>query len=158
MSDSALKRICLDTNVYIIGTQDPNSDEAKILRAIGYYGKEQIQLETEIILSPELIDLGMRSTASPALSRRGTVDQVRRVGKYLWNKDRSGFVLGIIWSRLNIYYVTPNKQWHNLLEKLVSAGNIPNEDIEVFLTAFLGNTDCFISSNRELRRSQILNV
>ena len=132
MSDSALKRICLDTNVYIIGTQDPNSDEAKILRAIGYYGKEQIQLETEIILSPELID------------------QIRRVGKYLWNKDRSGFVLGIIWSRLNIYYVTPNKQWHNLLEKLVSAGNIPNEDIEVFLTAFLGNTDCFISSNREL--------
>ena len=132
MSDSALKRICLDTNVYIIGTQDPNSDEAKILRAIGYYGKEQIQLETEIILSPELID------------------QIRRVGKYLWNKDRSGFVLGIIWSRLNIYYVTPNKQWHNLLEKLVSAGNIPNEDIEVFLTAFLGDTDCFISSNREL--------
>lgn len=132
MSDSTLKRICLDTNVYIIGTQDPNSYEAQILRAIGYYGKEQIQLETEIILSPELID------------------QIRRVGKYLWNKDRSGFVLGIIWSRLNIYYVAPDEQWRNLLEELVSSGTIPNEDLEVFLTAFLGNTNCFISSNREL--------
>ena len=132
MSESDLKRICLDTNVYIIGTQDLDSDEAQILRAIGYYGKEQLQLEAEIVLSPELID------------------QIRRVGKYLWNKDKAGFVLGIIWSRLNIYYVTPNEQWRNLLAELVSAGTIPNEDIEVFLTALLGNSDCFISSNREL--------
>ena len=49
MSQPSLKRICLDTNVYIIGTQDPDSDEAKILRAIGYYGKEHIQLEFEQI-------------------------------------------------------------------------------------------------------------
>jgi predicted nucleic acid-binding protein len=132
VSESDLKRICLDTNVYIIGTQDPDSDEAQILRAIGYYGKEQIQLEAEIILSPELID------------------QVRRVGKYLWNKDKAGFVLGIIWSRLNIYYVTPNEQWRNLLQEIINAGNIPTEDIEVFLTALLGDADCFISSNREL--------
>ncbi len=104
MSESDLKRICLDTNVYIIGTQEPDSDEAQILRAIGYYGKEQIQLEAEIILSPELID------------------QIRRVGKYLWNKDKAGFVLGIIWSRLNIYYVTPDEQWRNLLAELVNAG------------------------------------
>jgi hypothetical protein len=118
--------------VYIIGTQDPDSDEAQILRAIGYYGKEHLQLFTEIILSPELID------------------QIRRVGKYLWNKDKAGFVLGIIWSRLNIFYVTPNEQWRNLLEEIVNASTIPTEDIEVFLTAFLGSTDCFISSNREL--------
>ncbi len=132
MSESDLKRICLDTNVYIIGTQDPDSDEAKILQAIGYYGKEQLQLEAEIILSPELID------------------QIRRVGKYLWNKDKAGFVLGIIWSRLNIFYVTPNEQWRNLLAELVSADTISTEDIEVFLTALLGDADCFISSNREL--------
>lgn len=30
------------------------------------------------------------------------------------------------------------------------AGNILTEDIEVFLTAQLGNADCFISANREL--------
>jgi len=130
--ESTLKRICLDTNVYIIGTQDPDSDEAKILRAIGYYGKKHFQLEAEIVLSPELID------------------QIRRVGKYLWNKDKAGFVLGIIWSRLNIYYVTPNAQWRNLLEEIINIGNIPTEDIEIFLTAFLGDSDCFISSNREL--------
>jgi hypothetical protein len=59
-------------------------------------------------------------------------------------------VLGIIWSRLNIYYVTPNAQWRNLLEEIINIGNIPTEDIEIFLTAFLGDSDCFISSNREL--------
>jgi hypothetical protein len=122
----------LDTNVYIIGTQNPASDEATILRAIGYYGQEYLQIEAEIILSPELID------------------QIRRVGKYLWNKDKAGFVLGIIWSRLNIYYVSPNTQWNNLLKEIIKAGTIPTEDIEIFLTAFLGDADCFISSNREL--------
>lgn len=95
MSESDLKRICLDTNVYIIGTQDPDSDEAKILRAIGYYGKEHFQLKAEIVLSPELID------------------QIRRVGKYLWNKDKAGFVLGIIWSRLKYSYLLLNTSNHN---------------------------------------------
>jgi len=32
-----LKRLCLDTNVYIIGIQDINSPESEILSAIGYY-------------------------------------------------------------------------------------------------------------------------
>lgn len=59
-------------------------------------------------------------------------------------------MLGIIWSRLNIYYVSPNTQWHNLLKEIIHAGTIPTEDLEIFLTAFLGDTDCFISSNREL--------
>lgn len=132
MSKSPLQRICLDTNIYIIGTQIPDSDEAQILRAVGYYGREHIQLEAEVILSSELID------------------QIRRVGKYLWSKDQASFVLGLIWSRLNIYYVTPDARWRNLLEEIVNADTIPTEDIEVFLSAFLGNADCFISSNREL--------
>lgn len=132
MPKSVLQRICLDTNVYIIGTQAPDSDEAKILKAIGYYGQENLKFEAEIILSPELID------------------QIRRVGKYLWNKDKAGLVLGVIWSGLNIYYVSPDTQWHNGLQEIVKAGTIPNEDIEVFLTAYLGKADCFISSNREL--------
>lgn len=37
MSDSRLKRLCLDRNIYIIGTQEEDSDEAKILKSIGYY-------------------------------------------------------------------------------------------------------------------------
>jgi hypothetical protein len=132
MVRSQLKRLCLDTNIYIIGTQDQDSDEAKILEAIGYYGKEYIKIDAEIVLSPELID------------------QIRRVGKYLWNKDKAGLVLGIIWSNLNIYYVTPNHEWRNLHEEIRIKGNIPREDIEIFLTAKLGEADCFVSSNRQL--------
>ncbi|MGD1701414.1 hypothetical protein [Dapis sp. BLCC M229] len=89
-------------------------------------------LIAEIILSPELID------------------QIRRVGKYLWNKDKAGLVLGLIWSNLNIFYVTPDAEWRNLSKEINSTGNIPTEDIEVFLTAKFGSTDCFVSSNRKL--------
>jgi hypothetical protein len=46
-----LNKLFLDTNIYIIGTQDINSDEAKILTAIGYYGKQDRQLESQIIFS-----------------------------------------------------------------------------------------------------------
>ncbi len=53
---SKIKRLCIDTNVYIIGIQEVNSDEAKIIESIGYYGKQYTQIEAEIILSPELID------------------------------------------------------------------------------------------------------
>ncbi|WP_205127225.1 MULTISPECIES: hypothetical protein [Okeania] len=77
----------------IIGIQEVNSDEAKILESIGYYEKQYAQIEAEIILSPELID------------------QIWRVGKYLWNKDKAGLVLGLIWSNLNIFYVTPDAEW-----------------------------------------------
>jgi len=37
MSKSEIKRLFLDTNIYIIGTQEADSDEAKILHSIGYY-------------------------------------------------------------------------------------------------------------------------
>ncbi|AFZ45170.1 hypothetical protein PCC7418_3047 [Halothece sp. PCC 7418] len=130
--NSDLQRLCLDTNIYIIGTQEIHSPEAKILRAIGYYNDTAIQIGAEIVLSDEIID------------------QIRRVGKYLWDKDKAGFVIGLIWSRLNIHYVNYSQQWNQELEKVVKDGEIPNEDIEVYLTAKLGNSDCFVSSNREL--------
>lgn len=57
----------------------------------------------------------------------------------------------MIFTRLNIYYVTPNFEWYELLEKLRFTGDIPREDLEVFLTAKYGKTDCFVSGNRELR-------
>ncbi len=78
------------------------------------------------------------------------IDQIRRVGKYLWNKDKAGFVIGLIWSRLNFHYVNIDEQWRNEVAKIVTIGNIPSEDIEVYLTVKLGFSDCFISSNREL--------
>ena len=127
-----LRRLCLDTNVYIIGIQDLNSPEARILKAIGYFGDSTVQVTAEIILSDEIID------------------QVRRVGKYLWNKDKAGFAIGLMWSRLNVHYVNYNLEWKRELEQITSYHQIPNEDIEVYLTAKLGQSDCFVSSNREL--------
>ncbi|MGK7924919.1 MAG: hypothetical protein AB4290_06615 [Spirulina sp.] len=127
-----LTRLCLDTNIYIIGTQYPDSEEATILSAIGYYGRVSNLLDVEIILSPELID------------------QIRRVGKYLWGKDKAGFVLGLILSRLNIHYVSPDAEWNQWLEELKDSRQVPSEDIEIFLSAKLGNADCFVSSNRKL--------
>lgn len=38
----------------------------------------------------------------------------------------------------------------SLPQKVLTDGTIPNEDIEVYLTAKLGNSDCFVSSNRKL--------
>ncbi|MGK7892082.1 MAG: hypothetical protein AB4372_00090 [Xenococcus sp. (in: cyanobacteria)] len=132
MTVSSLQRLCLDTNIYIIGTQEPNSEEAKILNAIGYYGKEYTELSAEIILSSEIID------------------QIRRVGKYLWGKDKASLVLNFLFSRLNIYYVHPNGEWHRLSTELNLSRKIPTEDIEIFLTAKYGNADCFVSGNRQL--------
>jgi hypothetical protein len=130
-----LRRLCLDTNIYIIGIQDANSSEAQILKAIGYFGKEDTKITAEIILSHEVID------------------QVRRVGKYLWNKDKAGFAIGLIWSRLNFHYVDIDSRWRELSSKIVSEGIIPTEDVEIYLTAKLGLCDCFISSNRDLIKS-----
>ncbi|AFZ51184.1 PIN domain-containing protein [Dactylococcopsis salina] len=127
-----LKRLCLDTNVYIIGIQDINSPEAEILRAIGYFDNSTATVTAEIVLSDEIID------------------QVRRVGKYLWNKDQAGFAIGLIWSHLNFHYVNYSLEWKQELEKIIIDDQIPNEDIEIYLTAKLGESDYFISSNREL--------
>lgn len=129
---SNLQRLCLDTNVYIIGIQDVNSLEAQILKAIGYFDKKDNQINAQIILSHEVID------------------QIRRVGKYLWNKDKVGLAIGLIWSRFNFYYVNVDNQWHKLLAKILDEGIIPTEDIEMYLTAKLGLCDYFVSSNRGL--------
>ncbi|MEM8779104.1 MAG: hypothetical protein AAGF26_09575 [Cyanobacteria bacterium P01_G01_bin.49] len=129
---SKLKRLCLDTNVYIIGIEEIDSPEARILESIGFLGKEYRLINAEIILSHEIID------------------QIRRVGKYLWNKDQAGFVIGLIWSRLNFHYVNVDEQWRSLLIEIVIREKIPSEDLEIYLTAKLGLSDCFVSSNREL--------
>lgn len=127
-----LKRLCCDTNVYIIGIEEIDSPEAQILKSIGFFGKKHRLIEAEIVLSHEIID------------------QIRRVGKYLWNKDKAGFVISLMWSRLDFHYVSIDEQWRSLLSKIVASGSIPNEDIEIYLTAKLGLSDCFVSSNRGL--------
>ncbi|MFN9866695.1 MAG: hypothetical protein ACK568_06355 [Pseudanabaena sp.] len=109
------ERIFLDTNIYIIGTQAPESDEGKILQAIGYNGGENKIITSTIILSPELID------------------QIRRVAKYLWGKDRSGFVLSRVFKYLNLSYITPNQDWQLQSQQKRQTKQIHLEDIEIFL-------------------------
>ncbi|HEY9866982.1 MAG TPA: hypothetical protein V6D21_22605 [Candidatus Obscuribacterales bacterium] len=75
---SSLKRIFLDTNVFIIGDANKQSDESFILEALGYRDKPPI-LNIEIILSDELLD------------------QIRRVAKYLYGKDQAGEIISNIW-------------------------------------------------------------
>lgn len=67
----SLRRIFLDTNIFIIGDADQESPESLILEAFGYRGKSPF-LSSEVIFSDELID------------------QIRRVSKYLYGKQQAG--------------------------------------------------------------------
>jgi hypothetical protein len=131
---SRLKRVFLDTNIYITGDADQNSFESKVLEAFGYREKSKI-IFAEIILSDELLD------------------QIRRVGKYLYGKDETGKMLSNIWRWLNIFYLPSTFDWESEQLLLVNQGIIPSEDIEIYLSAKFGEADCFVSGNRELIKS-----
>ena len=80
--------VFLDTNIYIIGADDPESDECQILKWLGF-GQES-NTSVEVIASEELFE------------------QILRVGKRLQNKDWAGELLGRIWQNLNVRYVLIN--------------------------------------------------
>ncbi|MFM7577773.1 MAG: PIN domain-containing protein [Microcystaceae cyanobacterium] len=126
-----LQRIFLDTNIFIIGDVDQQSSESLILEALGYRNKP-IFLNAEIIISEELID------------------QIRRVSKYLYGKDQAGAIIANIWQWLNIYYLPSTTNWEQDKQNLISENIIPSEDIEIYLSAKYGQTDCFVSGNRRL--------
>jgi hypothetical protein len=127
---SPLGRIFLDTNIFIIGDAYKQSSESLILEALGYRNKP-IAINTEVILSEEL------------------VDQIRRVSKYLYGKDQAGSIISNIWKWLNIHYV-PSINWHNEKLSLIDSKIIPSEDIEIYLSAKYGGAECFVSGNRKL--------
>ena len=121
--------VFLDTNVYIIGTADPESAEAKILAWLGFLSREARKIE--VVVSEELFE------------------QISRVAKRLQNKDWAGEILARIWQKMNLRYVlTDPQEWESLAE----LGLIPREDVGVYLTARNGKAEYFISSNRELIR------
>ncbi|WP_017295079.1 PIN domain-containing protein [Geminocystis herdmanii] len=128
------KRIFLDTNIYIIGDADKKSPESIILEAFGYRNKCKI-LKGEIILSDILLD------------------QIRRVGKYLYGKDQAGEIISNIWRWLDIYYLPSTINWQQEKVFLEKENLIPREDIEIYLTAKIAKADCFISGNRKLLKS-----
>jgi hypothetical protein len=128
---ASLRRIFLDTNIFIIGDADKQSPESLILEAFGYRDKP-ILLDVEIILSEEL------------------VDQIRRVSKYLYGKERAGAIISGIWKWLNIHYVPSTIDWNDEKSTLIDSKIIPSEDIEIYLSAKYGAAQCFVSGNRKL--------
>lgn len=127
----SLRRIFLDTNIFIIGDADKESQESIILEAFGYRGKSP-SFSSEVIFSDELID------------------QIRRVSKYLYGKQQAGKILANLWHWLNIYYIPSTIDWKQDRLALIKQKTIPSEDIEIYLSAKYGQADCFVSGNRKL--------
>ena len=119
--------IFLDTNVYIIGAVELESPEGLILQWLGWKVKNDNPVR--VIISEELID------------------QISRVAKRLKNKDWSGEIIGRIWQNLKFCYVQIDDFE---LDKLEELGIIPREDVGVYLTAKVGEAECFISANHKL--------
>jgi len=128
---ASLRRIFLDTNIFIIGDADKQSAKSIILEALGYRSKPAI-LNAEIILSEEL------------------ADQIRRVSKYLYGKDQAGAIISNIWQCLNIHYLSSTVDWHDEKLSLDNSKIIPSEDIEIYLSAKYGEAECLVSGNRKL--------
>jgi predicted nucleic acid-binding protein len=120
-------RLFLDTNVYLIGESNPDSQEAQILEWIGY--REGKPSTLEVVVSDELFR------------------QISRVSRRLRGKDWGGEILARIWQNLRLRYVLLDEGDFPELEE---SGMIPREDIGVYLTARDGGAQCFISSNHEL--------
>ncbi|MEB3310131.1 MAG: PIN domain-containing protein [Snowella sp.] len=124
-------KLFLDTNVYIIGQQIPDSPEDKILQWISYYGTKA---NTQTIISQELIN------------------QILRVGKRLQGKDWAAKIITKIWLNLDCLFVPETEQLLTEAKQILANKTIPREDIFIYLTAKYGEADSFISSNRELIR------
>ena len=116
------RRILLDTNVYVVGLLEETSFEAQVLDFLA------AQTETIILFSSEL------------------EEQLRRVGRRLADKDWAGFILYLIWRDYAIDYVIPPMP----VKELEDTGDIPREDLGIYLTALMGEADCFVSANLEL--------
>ncbi len=120
-------RLVLDTNIYIIGYQFPQSDERRVL--------EVVRQRQDVVIFSSAIE-----------------DQIRRVGRRVRGKDYASLILNALWQNLIIDYVALPDSPFAVAEQL--APGIPTEDVLVFLTAVLGRAECLVSTNREfLKRS-----
>lgn len=125
-----LNRVFFDTNVYIVGKQDIESNEYQILKWAGFEVRNSRAVE--VVIYDELLQ------------------EILRVSKRLKNKDWGGQIVNNIWRNFQIIYVTIDADEYYRVEAL---GVIPREDVGVYLTAKLGNAECFVSANHELIRT-----
>ena len=127
-----LNRLFLDTNVYILGADNPESYEGKILYWLGW--GQETPASVEVILSEAVLE------------------QISRVAKRLRHKDWAGEIIRRIWQDLNSRYVVLEPQ---ALGQLKALATIPREDIGVYLTAKMGKAQCFVSANHKLIRTLV---
>ncbi len=120
-------RIFLDTNIYIIGSAVTDSPEAIILDWAGFAKPELPPVE--VVFSDVL------------------KEQILRVARRLRGKDWGGEIISRIWQGMKVRYVLLDL---NDIERMVQGEKIPREDIEIYLTARIGEAGCFVSANREL--------
>lgn len=126
-----MNKIFLDTNVYIIGQLKPDSQEEIILQWLGFFNSIK-QSQIKIIISKELIN------------------QILRVSKRVKGKDWGSKIVDQIWQNLDCLFIPETDEMNVKANELLANQLIPREDIYIYLTALLGEADCFISSNREL--------
>ena len=124
------RRVFLDTNVYIVGAALPGSVEEAVLIWCGYDGSRNTDIEVVV---------------SDALFR-----QIRGVARRLRGKDWAGEILMQIWRHMKVRFVVIDNEEAAQLRR---SGEIPSEDAEIFMAAWAGNVDCFVSANRELVRA-----
>jgi len=124
--------IFLDTNIYILGALDIDSDEGKILSLLGR--NESSDRQPKVVFSQELID------------------QVLRVGRRIQNKDWSSRLLARIWDQLQVDFIFVDDRD---IQAIADAGIIPREDAGVYLTAKQGKVECFVSRNYKLIRALV---
>ena len=123
------RRLFLDTNVFIVGAAFADSHEAAILEWAGYGSRRGA--DVVILVSDALFQ------------------QISRVAQRLRHKDWAGEIIGRIWRDMTVDYVLLDEAE---IERLEAQSIVPREDITVYLTAFNGRADCFVSANHELVR------
>jgi predicted nucleic acid-binding protein len=119
----------LDTNIFLIGFSDAHSAENRVLD----YLMTRRQ-DTTLLLSDEMSD------------------QLVRTAKRVRDKDWAGLLLFYLWRDFDVSYVDLGATW-DLARAYQS--KIPREDLLVFLTAMVGDADCFVSLNRKLLKAAL---
>jgi predicted nucleic acid-binding protein len=126
-----MRRIFLDTNIYIIGQLKPLSPAEQLLKWLGYYTTNN-QSQIKVIISQELIN------------------QILRVGKRLQGKDWAAKTVAQIWQNLNCLFIPETDEMKTEASKMIAEKLVPSEDVFIYLTAKYGEVDIFVSENREL--------
>ena len=130
MYNKKVKKVVVDTNIFIIGFLDfvsgKKSVDADIIRAL-------LKREFILVLSKEL------------------EEQIARVGKRVKDKDWAGYTRSAIWSSAKINYVAIPED-AGLMERYKE---VPRKDLLIFLTALFGNADYLVSKNREFIRKTV---